>query len=69
MHNTQNSLNAVTDKADNQLVFAFWTCLQLERLVQFWLLFFLVLARNNNGYGQKNGARHARRDPENPLRS
>jgi len=27
------NLNAVTEKSDNQLVFAFWTCLQLERLV------------------------------------
>lgn len=25
------NLNAVTEKSDNQLVFAFWTCLQLER--------------------------------------
>jgi len=26
-------LDAVTEKSDNQLVFAFWTCLQLERFV------------------------------------
>ena len=33
VHTMHLDENAVTDKADNQLVFAFWTCLQLERLV------------------------------------
>lgn len=28
--NQTNNNNAVTDKSDNQLVFAYWTCLQLE---------------------------------------
>ncbi|KAK1829107.1 hypothetical protein QBC39DRAFT_139437 [Podospora conica] len=28
--NLPSNLNAVTEKSDNQLVFAFWTCLQLE---------------------------------------
>lgn len=32
LHSNQDQ-SAVTEKSDNQIVFAFWTCLQLERSV------------------------------------
>lgn len=29
-----NGMESITEKSDNQLCFAFWTCLQLERFVK-----------------------------------
>ncbi len=30
-------LDSISEKSDNQLVFAFWTCLQLERYGTIWM--------------------------------